>query len=69
MIGPEQGETSGWFVPLRTMPWETCETCDATHVDERGLFRLEDDRNGATVCHECASQFGRIRTWEGTGCQ
>lgn len=60
----DDGDASKWFVAIRTMPWEECETCERQETTHR-LFRLEDDRNGAIVCFECASEFGFVRGTDG----
>jgi len=44
------------FVRIQTMRDE-CESCQ-THSTK--MFRLFDDRNGAIVCFDCASEFGWI---------
>jgi hypothetical protein len=57
-------DANNWFRPLRTMPWEECETCEREGTSNR-LYQLEDDRNGAPVCFECASEFGFVRGIDG----
>lgn len=49
-----------WFGRFRAIGWEDCESC-GNAIGTQDVFRLESDANGAFVCMECASEFGRIR--------
>lgn len=53
-----------WFRAIRTWDWEECETCDRPNTTHR-LYQLEGDRNGATICFDCASEFGFVRGIDG----